>query len=97
MSAHPHDAGSPGSKAVAEYLLGLLREWGLDASIEEFEALLPNPVSRSLELISPVKFQARLQEPPVAVDKTSGEPGMLPGYNAYSPDGDITAPLVYVK
>lgn len=97
MSAGPHDAGSAGSKAVAEYLLGLLREWGMDASIEEFEALLPRPVSRGLEMLSPVNFQAKLQEPPVAEDKTSAEPGMLPTYNAYSPDGDVTAPLVYVN
>ena len=42
ISDKPHHAGSPGSKAVAGYLLGLLRGWGLDASIEEFEALLPH-------------------------------------------------------
>src|SRR5438128_11648522 len=43
ISERPHHAGSPGSKAVAEYLLELLRGWGLDASIEEFEALMPTP------------------------------------------------------
>ncbi|MDQ6699573.1 MAG: folate hydrolase, partial [Acidobacteriota bacterium] len=47
MSDDPHLAGTPASKAVADYLLGLMREWGLDARIEEFEALLPTPVSRT--------------------------------------------------
>ena len=53
MSAEPHIAGSPASKAVAEYIAGLLREWGLDVQIEEFEALLPYPKSRSLEMTAP--------------------------------------------
>ena len=63
MSAEPHIAGSPASKAVAEYTAGLFREWGLDVQIEEFEALLPYPKSRLLEMTAPVKFTAKLQEP----------------------------------
>src|SRR5262245_34597555 len=66
MSEKPHHAGSPGSKAVAAYLLGLLRGWGLDASIEEFEALLPTPTQRKLELLAPTRFTAKLQEPAVS-------------------------------
>ena len=31
LASEPHHAGSPRSKAVAEYLLGTLKEWGLDA------------------------------------------------------------------
>ena len=60
MSAEPHIAGSPASKAVAEYTAGLLREWGLDTRIEQFEALLPYPKSRLLEMTEPVKFSAKL-------------------------------------
>src|SRR5260370_21587885 len=43
ISGEPHNAGSPRSKAVAEYILGTFKEWGLDAHIEEFEALMPYP------------------------------------------------------
>ena len=32
MAGEPHHAGSPRSKAVAEYLLGSLKGWGLDAA-----------------------------------------------------------------
>jgi len=39
-----------------------------------------------------------LQEPPVEVDPTSNQQAeQLPTYNAYSADGDVTAPLVYVN
>jgi N-acetylated-alpha-linked acidic dipeptidase len=97
LSDKPHHAGSPASKETAEYLLGLFRSWGLDASIEEFEALLPLPKKRLLELIAPSSFKAALEEPIVTEDKNSLDEGQLPTYNAYSPGGDISAPLVYVN
>src|SRR5574340_1502310 len=43
MSAGPHHAGSPGSRAVAEYALQQLRAAGLNAWIEEVEAYMPMP------------------------------------------------------
>src|SRR5712692_2300663 len=55
MSREPHHAGSPASRAVADYALGLFREFCFDAHIEEFEALLLNPTSRSLALVGPTK------------------------------------------
>jgi N-acetylated-alpha-linked acidic dipeptidase len=97
MSANPHHAGSPGGKAVAEYALAQLKEWGLDARIEEFDALLPYPTSRSLEMTAPTRFRAQLKEPAIAEDKDTGEPGQLPSYNAFSGSGDVTGPLVYVN
>jgi Predicted aminopeptidases len=97
ISQKPHHAGSPGSKETAEYLLDLFRSWGLDASIEEFEAMLPTPTTRQLELVSPMSFKATLEEPIISEDKNSLDEGQLPTYNAYSPGGDITAPLVYVN
>src|SRR6266481_6531963 len=97
ISDKPHHAGSPGSKAVADYLLGLLRGWGLDASIEEFEALLPTPTKRKLELVMPTQFTASLEEAIVTGDKNTLDDGQLPTYNAYSRGGDVTAHLVYVN
>ena len=44
------------------------------------------------------KFVAKLDEPALAVDPTSAQKAeQLPTYNAYSTDGDVTAPLVYVN
>ncbi|MGI8740983.1 MAG: M28 family metallopeptidase [Bryobacteraceae bacterium] len=97
MADVPHHAGSAGSKAVADYALGLFKEWGLNARIEEFEALMPYPTSRALELVSPVKFRAALKEPAVPGDRYTSQAGQLPTYNAYSAAGDVTAPLIYVN
>jgi N-acetylated-alpha-linked acidic dipeptidase len=98
MSARPHHVGSPYDKDNAEWLLAQLKSYGLDAKIEQFEALFPTPKSRKLELLGPEKFEATLEEPAVKVDPTSDQKKeQLPTYNAYSRDGDVTAPLVYVN
>lgn len=98
MSARPHHVGSPYDKDNAEWLLARFKEWGFDAHIETFTVLFPTPKERIVEMIEPTKFRAKLQEPPVPGDPTSAQTAeQLPTYNAYSIDGDVTAPLVYVN
>jgi N-acetylated-alpha-linked acidic dipeptidase len=97
LSAVPHEAGTERSHHVAELLLARFRSFGLDARIEQFEALMPRPVSRSLELLAPEHYTAELREPPLPEDPTSGQSDQLPTFNAYSPDGDVTGDLVFVN
>jgi N-acetylated-alpha-linked acidic dipeptidase len=98
LSARPHHVGSPYDKDNAEWMLSKFKEWGLDASIESFDVLFPTPKARLVELVEPTKFTAKLQEPALSVDPTSGQQSeQLPTYNAYSADGDVTAPLVYAN
>src|SRR5690242_17245478 len=98
LSARPHHVGSAYDKDNAEWMLAKFKSWGLDAHIETFDVLFPTPKERVVELVAPTKFVAKLQEPPVAVDPTSNQQSeQLPTYNAYSIDGDVTAPLVYVN
>lgn len=98
LSARPHHVGSAYDKENAEWIAAQLKSWGLEAKIEVFDALFPTPKERSLELLEPVKYQAKLEEPPLAVDPTSNQKSeQLPPYNAYSIDGDVTAPIVYVN
>ena len=98
LSARPHHVGSAYDKDNAEWLLAQLKSYGLDAQIETFTTLFPTPKSRLLELQGPTPFTAKLQEPVVSVDPTSNQTAeQLPTYNAFSHDGDVTAPLVYVN
>jgi N-acetylated-alpha-linked acidic dipeptidase len=98
LSARPHHVGSPYDKDNAEWILARFKEWGFDAHIETFQVLFPTPKERVVEILAPTPFRAKLQEPPVAVDPTSDQTSeQLPTYNAYSADGDVTAPLVYVN
>ncbi|HWC75587.1 MAG TPA: M28 family peptidase, partial [Gemmatimonadales bacterium] len=98
LSARPHHVGSPYDQDNAEWILGKFKSFGLDAHIETFDVLFPTPLERVVELVAPTKFVAKLQEPPVPGDPTSAQQKeQLPTYNAYSIDGDVTAPLVYVN
>jgi N-acetylated-alpha-linked acidic dipeptidase len=98
MSARPHHLGSPYGKQNAEWILARFKEWGWDAKIESYDVLFPTPKERVLELLGPTPFKATLEEPPVAVDPTSSQKSeQLPSFNAYSVDGDVTGPLVYVN
>jgi N-acetylated-alpha-linked acidic dipeptidase len=97
ISARPHNAGSPGSKAIAEYILGTFKEWGLNAHIEEFEALMPYPTVRQVEVLGPKRYVAKLKEPVIPQDPNSGDPHQLPTFNAYGASGDVTGDVVYVN
>ena len=97
MSGSPHHAGSAGSKAVADFALSKFREFGLDAELAEFEALLPYPVSRHVEMLGPERYVAALAEPPLDEDEDSRDEGQLPPFNAYAADGDVTGELVFVN
>jgi N-acetylated-alpha-linked acidic dipeptidase len=98
LSARPQHLGSPYGRQNAEWLVKVFSGWGLDAKIETFEVLFPTPKERLLEMVSPSRYQAKLREPPVAGDQSSAQTGeQLPTYNAYSIDGDVTGPLVFVN
>ncbi len=98
LSARPHYVGSAYNKDNAEWMVARFREWGWDAQLETYDVLFPTPKERLLELTAPTRFTAKLEEPVVAVDPTSGQKAeQLPTYNAYSVDGDVTGPLVYVN
>ncbi len=98
LSAHPHNVGSMYDKNNAEWIASKFKEWGWDVHVETFDILFPTPKERVLELIEPTHVTAKLQEPALPQDPTSGQQSeQLPSYNAYSADGDVTAPLVYVN
>ncbi|MBI1767449.1 MAG: M28 family peptidase [Bacteroidetes bacterium] len=98
LSARPHHVGSVYGKQNAEFMRDLFKSWGYDANIETYHVLFPTPKTRLLELLSPTKFIAKLEEPELKEDATSGQKSeQLPVYNCWSPDGDVTAELVFVN
>jgi len=97
LSEKPHHISSPGDKENVEYILNLFEKWGWDAKIETFYVLFPTPETRILEMTYPTSYKAILKEPALKEDATSGQPGQLATYNAYSADGDVTSELVFVN
>jgi N-acetylated-alpha-linked acidic dipeptidase len=98
LSARPHHLGSDYDRQNAEFIASLFRSWGYQTAIEEFQVLFPTPRKRLVEMVAPERFTAKLFEPAVSQDATSGQTTeQLPVYNAYSIDGDVTGDLVYVN
>jgi len=98
LAARPHHVGSPYGKQNAEWIRDQYASYGWDAKIETFDVLFPTPTERVLEMVAPTTYKAALQEPTVAGDPTTSQRAeQLPTYNAYSIDGDVTGPLVFVN
>src|SRR5262252_3830072 len=98
LSARPHHLGSAYGKENADFVASLFKSWGYDTEIERFDVLFPTPKTRVLEMTAPEKLTAKLEELAIKEDATSGQKSeQLPTYNAYSVNGDVTGPLVYVN
>lgn len=97
LSSVPHHISSKGGKFVAEQIEKVFKESGWDTKIETYHVLFPTPTTRVLEMKGATNFTASLKEAALKEDATSNQADQLPTYNAWSADGDVTAPLVFVN
>ena len=98
MTERPHHVGSAFTGEKVKYMADLFSSWGYDVEVEEFTVLFPTPKTRIVELVAPTSFTAKLALPEIRGDYSPEVmKEILPGYNAYSADGDVTAELVYVN
>lgn len=97
LTEEPHLAGTENSRKVAEYLRAEFESYGLHVQLYEYRVYLPHPLEVKVEMVSPTRYQALAKEEGWEWDKDAYETEIVPGYNAYSPDGDVTAELVYVN
>ena len=98
LTAAPHHAGSDQGRANVRFMAERFREWGYQVEVESFDILLPVPESRHLELLEPASYVATLTEDVVEGDASSAQRDqVLPPYNAFSTDGDVTGELVFVN
>ena len=73
LTSHPHHVGSAQDKANADYMANLFRSWGYQTEIAEYHVLFPTPKTRVLELLGSKPYKAKLEEPALKEDKTSGQ------------------------
>ena len=98
LTAEPHHAGTPANIKLADWYAARLREFGFDSvALYHYDVLLPRPIMRRVTLLAPEHYELRLAEPPLAPDPDTKKPGVLPPYNAYAKDGDVTGEVVYVN
>ena len=97
LTEEPHLAGTENSQKVANFLKDQYQSYGLKVKIYEYQVYLPHPLEILVELVSPIEHVAANKETGWQWDKDSFRTDIVPGYNAYSPDGEVTAELVYVN
>ncbi|HXJ16281.1 MAG TPA: hypothetical protein VNM68_03690, partial [Candidatus Polarisedimenticolia bacterium] len=90
-------AGTEASHRVAEWLRDQYRSFGFDAEIVSYSVWLPQPREIKLELMKPAHRILASPEPPIDGDKATFDTRAVAGFNAYSPSGEVTAPVVYVN
>lgn len=95
LTSRPHPAGSEGARITAEYLHRRLVEYGWETETIHYDALLPSPVSVSIELVEPIRQTLPTTEEPVEGDPFTARVDEHPGWNAYSPSGEATGQVVY--
>ena len=97
LTAQPHMAGTPADHATAEYVASVFRQAGLDTQVIAYSARLPYPRQVRIELVSPAPQTLPNYEEPIPGDEFSAMKDAAIGFNAYSPSGDVTAPVVYAN
>ena len=63
MSDEPHLAGTPQSKAVADYLVGICTSGAWTRASKSSKRCCPRPIRAVLEMMEPKIFRAKLEEP----------------------------------
>ena len=98
LTAEPHHAGTEANIRLADWYAQRLKEFGFGSvGLFRYEVLVPRPLERRVSLLKPQRYELRLEEPPNPLDPDTKKPGVLPPYNAYAADGDVTAEVVYVN
>jgi N-acetylated-alpha-linked acidic dipeptidase len=99
LSARPHMAGTRAQARTRDYVIARLQSWGLETWVKEYTVYLPQPeVVRAwvLRRRDGQNMSLDLAEPAVPGDPATTGP-QVPPFNAYTGDGDVTAPAVYVN
>ncbi len=97
LAREPHHLGSSHDARNVETLRRWFTEWGYETEVARYDVLFPTPLTRSLRMTAPHEFTASLTELPAEGDESTASPDVLPPYNTFSPDGDVTGELVYVN
>jgi N-acetylated-alpha-linked acidic dipeptidase len=99
ITAEPHPTGSTAQLRVAAYLDAAMTRAGLTVERAEYDVYLPqlDGLVNEVEIVAPDYVRLPNREPPIPGDPFTSHPDLLPGWNAYSGSGDVTAEVVYAN
>lgn len=97
LTAFPSPPGSKFSPISAKMTEDMFRSWGWQTHVETYSILYPKPLIRLVELLGSSPFTASLKEPAIPGDAYSQQSEDTTSFLLYSPDGEVTAPAIYVN
>lgn len=98
LTAVPHVAGSIEDRKTAEYVLQKYQDAGLDAHIQEYKVWMALPLDVRVDLVEPEDIVMHGPSPErVSDDPFQKDPRILPAFNEYSGNGEVTAEVVYAN
>jgi N-acetylated-alpha-linked acidic dipeptidase len=99
VTEQPHPTGSDAQLRVGDYIAAAMERAGLRVERAAYDVYLPqlDGLVNEIEIVTPVPLPLPNSEPPLAADPFSAHPDLLPGWNAYSGSGDVTAEVVYAN
>ena len=99
LTRQPHVAGTPGDRAVTQYIYDEFKRAGLNPEIVEYRVLLSYPKKVAVELVEPTRIQLANPEPEIKGDKDTRSTDSMVAmpWTGYSPSADLTLPVVYVN
>jgi N-acetylated-alpha-linked acidic dipeptidase len=98
LTAVPHVAGSPEDRRTAEYVLGQYQAAGLTASIQEYKVWMALPLDVRVDIVQPESVVMHGPSPErVSDDPFQKDSRILPAFNEYSANGEVTADVVYAN
>ncbi len=96
FTAQPHPAGSERNNQLARSIAESWTGQGWEeVKLRRYDVLVSYPRELVVEMVSPVKYRARLREDSYDVDPDTKSPEVRQGYLALSASGEVTAPVVY--
>jgi N-acetylated-alpha-linked acidic dipeptidase len=95
VSRRPQLIGSPGNRDTFNYSVQTLRGYGLKVRRASYDVYISRPNKIQVTMTKPYRRELRVKEPRFRWQRYYDE--VVPGYNAYSPKGDVTGQVVYAN
>ncbi|MBV9609329.1 MAG: M28 family metallopeptidase [Acidobacteria bacterium] len=96
LTAEPHPAGSARNNDLARWIARQWRWQGLeDITIHRYDVLNSFPREVSVEMVTPLRYQADLREAAYREDPDTANPRVHSSWFSMSASGEVTAPVVY--
>ncbi|MGP1309476.1 MAG: M28 family peptidase [Phycisphaerales bacterium] len=97
LADEPNRAGTVRNRKTAEWMVSQFARFGLDASLEEFDVLLTEPIDAEVEIVAPERVTLPIRERVLSEDPHSAVAENEFGWNAFSGSGEAQGRVVYAN